>query len=115
MDAAIIELSEVAKTFESRAGATEALRAVSLAVNAGEFVSIIGPSGCGKSSLLRIVGDLVEPTSGVVRVKGKSARQARLNRDYGIVFQTPVRSEEHTSELQSLRHLVCRLLLEKKN
>ncbi len=90
MAAPIIELAGVAKTFESRAGATEALRALSLAVDAGEFISIIGPSGCGKSSLLRIVGDLVEPSAGVVRVKGKSARQARLDRDYGIVFQTPV-------------------------
>src|SRR5215510_1034544 len=86
----IIELAHVAKTFDSRAGATEALRAVSLTVQAGEFVSIIGPSGCGKSSLLRIVGDLVEPSAGTVRVNGKSARQARLDRDYGIVFQTPV-------------------------
>ena len=90
MGSPIIELASVDKTFESRAGATEALRAVSLTVDAGEFVSVIGPSGCGKSSLLRIVGDLVEPSAGVVRVKGKSARQARLDRDYGIVFQTPV-------------------------
>ena len=96
MGAPIIELAGVAKTFESPAGATEALRAVSLAVDAGEFVSIIGPSGCGKSSLLRIVGDLVEPSSGIVRVKGKSARQARLDRDYGIVFQTPVLYEWRT-------------------
>ena len=90
MGSPIVDLAGVAKTFESRAGATEALRAVSLSVDAGEFVSVIGPSGCGKSSLLRIVGDLVEPSAGVVRVKGKSARQARLDRDYGIVFQTPV-------------------------
>ena len=90
MGSPIIELVGVDKTFESRAGATEALRAISLTVDAGEFVSVIGPSGCGKSSLLRIVGDLVEPSAGAVRVKGKSARQARLDRDYGIVFQTPV-------------------------
>ena len=90
MGSPIVDLTDVAKTFESRAGAIEALRAVSLSVDAGEFVSVIGPSGCGKSSLLRIVGDLVEPSAGVVRVKGKSARQARLDRDYGIVFQTPV-------------------------
>jgi len=96
MGAPIIELADIAKTFESRAGATEALRAVSLTVQVGEFVSIIGPSGCGKSSLLRIVGDLVEPTSGVARVSGKSARQARLDRDYGIVFQTPVLYEWRT-------------------
>jgi NitT/TauT family transport system ATP-binding protein len=90
MGSPIIELAGVDKTFESRAGATEALRAVSLTVDAGEFVSVIGPSGCGKSTLLRIVGDLVEPSAGAVRVKGKSAHQARLDRDYGIVFQTPV-------------------------
>ena len=92
----IIVLDGVGKTFESRAGDTEALRGVSLAVDAGEFVSIIGPSGCGKSSLLRIVGDLVEPSVGTVRVNDKSARQARLDRDYGIVFQTPVLYEWRT-------------------
>jgi NitT/TauT family transport system ATP-binding protein len=90
MTSAMIELDSVDKTFESRAGATEALRAVSLTVDAGEFVSVIGPSGCGKSTLLRIVGDLVEPSAGVVRVNGKSSSQARLDRDYGIVFQMPV-------------------------
>src|SRR5438105_2715037 len=89
MPTPIIEFAGVGKTFESRAGATEALRGISLAVEAGEFVSIIGPSGCGKSSLLRIVRDLVEPSAGTVRVNGKSARQARLDRDYGIVSQPP--------------------------
>src|SRR5438094_6399435 len=96
MPTPIIEFAGVGKTFESRAGATEALRGIFLAVEAGEFVSIIGPSGCGKSSLLRIVGDLVEPSAGTVRVNGKSARQARLDRDYGIVFQTPVLYEWRT-------------------
>src|SRR6266542_965563 len=90
MSATIIDVAGVGKTFVSRAGATEALRDVSLSVEAGEFVSIIGPSGCGKSTLLRIVGDLVEPSGGLVRVNGKTSRQARLARDYGIVFQTPV-------------------------
>jgi len=96
MASPIIELDRVAKTFENRARATEALAAVSLSVEGGEFVSIIGPSGCGKSSLLRVVGDLVEPSAGTVRVNGKSARQARLDRDYGIVFQTPVLYEWRT-------------------
>src|SRR2546426_1429282 len=90
MGSPIIELDGVAKTFESRAGATEALRAVSLAVDAGEFVSIIGPSGCGKSTLLRLVGDLDEASTGTITVNGKFPRQARLDRDYGVVFQTPV-------------------------
>jgi NitT/TauT family transport system ATP-binding protein len=68
----------------------EALRDIDLSVGRGEFVSLIGPSGCGKSTLLRIVGDLVSPTSGVATVNGKPARRARLDRDYGMVFQAPV-------------------------
>src|SRR5215467_4455248 len=96
MASPIIVLDGVGKTFASRAGDTEALRDVSLAIGAGEFVSIIGPSGCGKSSLLRIVADLVEPSTGAVRVNGKSTRQARLDREYGIVFQTPVLYEWRT-------------------
>ena len=56
----------------------------------GEFVSLIGPSGCGKSTLLRIIGDLIQPTEGTVHVNGKPAHQARIDRDYGIVFQDAV-------------------------
>jgi NitT/TauT family transport system ATP-binding protein len=69
---------------------TVALQHINLDVYAGEFVSLLGPSGCGKSTLLRIIADLVTPTAGTVRVKGKPARQARLDRDYGMVFQAPV-------------------------
>jgi NitT/TauT family transport system ATP-binding protein len=68
----------------------EALRDVDLDVARGEFVSLIGPSGCGKSTLLRIIGDLVTPTSGTVTVNDKPARRARLDREYGMVFQAPV-------------------------
>jgi NitT/TauT family transport system ATP-binding protein len=68
----------------------EALRDISLEVARGEFISLIGPSGCGKSTLLRIIGDLVAPTGGTVTVNGKPARRARLDRDYGMVFQAPV-------------------------
>jgi NitT/TauT family transport system ATP-binding protein len=94
----IITLDRVGKTYTSRAGATEALHDVSLAIDRGEFVSLIGPSGCGKSTLLRIVGDLVAPSAGVVTVNGKPPRQARLDRDYGIVFQSPVLYDWRTVE-----------------
>jgi NitT/TauT family transport system ATP-binding protein len=94
----MIALDGVAKTFPSRAGATEALRDVSLVIERGEFVSLIGPSGCGKSTLLRIVGDLVAPSGGTVTVNGKSPHQARLSRDYGIVFQAPVLYDWRTAE-----------------
>src|SRR5205814_6144773 len=59
-------------------------------IETGDFVSLIGPSGCGKSTLLRLIGDLTTATAGDVRVNGKPARQARLDRDYGMVFQAPV-------------------------
>jgi NitT/TauT family transport system ATP-binding protein len=72
------------------AGAVRALQSVDLDVRPGEFVSLIGPSGCGKSTLLRLIGDLLAPTSGSITVNGKSPRQARLSREYGIVFQQPV-------------------------
>ena len=65
----------------------EALRGIDLTVAPGEFISLLGPSGCGKSTLLRIIGDLVTPTAGTVAVNGKTAPQARKDRDYGIVFQ----------------------------
>ena len=87
-DSAVVSLRNVSKVFEK--GGVVALEAIELDVRPGEFVSLIGPSGCGKSTLLRIVGDLVAPTSGEVVVNGKGAHQARLDRDYGIVFQDPV-------------------------
>ena len=67
-----------------------ALQNVDLEVVPGEFVSLIGPSGCGKSTLLRLIGDLLAPTAGSISVNGKTPRQARLAREYGIIFQQPV-------------------------
>ena len=72
------------------ASVVRALHEVSLAIGRRELVSLIGPSGCGKSTLPRLIGDLLTPTSGTLLVNGKSPRQARLSRDYGIVFQQPV-------------------------
>ena len=82
-----VALRRVAKRFP---GGVEAVRAIDLEIAPREFVSLIGPSGCGKSTLLRIVGDLVQPSEGEVVVNGKSAHQARLDRDYGMVFQDAV-------------------------
>ena len=84
----VAELRDVSKVFEQ--GQTVALQGIDLAIEAGEFISLIGPSGCGKSTLLRTIGDLVQPTSGTIVVNGKSAQRARRDRDYGIVFQDPV-------------------------
>src|SRR5437762_12160053 len=70
--------------------AVQALADVSLDVAPGEFVSLIGPSGCGKTTLLRLIGDLMQPTGGRIRVQGKSPTAARRARDYGLVPQASV-------------------------
>jgi NitT/TauT family transport system ATP-binding protein len=93
----IVSLSNVNMRFAtSGGGETIALKNINLAIEPGEFISLIGPSGCGKSTLLRLVGDLITATSGDVLVNGKSARQARIDQDYGIVFQAPVLFEWRT-------------------
>jgi NitT/TauT family transport system ATP-binding protein len=89
----VVDISGVSKVFAPRGQGTapvEALVGIDLTLAAGEFVSLIGPSGCGKSTLLRIVGDLTTPSSGAVTVNGKPAAQARRDRDYGMVFQSPI-------------------------
>ena len=93
----IVSLSNVNMRFAtSGGGETIALKNINLAIEPGEFISLIGPSGCGKSTLLRLVGDLITATSCDVLVNGKSARQARIDQDYGIVFQAPVLFEWRT-------------------
>jgi NitT/TauT family transport system ATP-binding protein len=82
-----VSIHKVSKQFK---GGTTALENIDLEIEQGEFVSLIGPSGCGKSTLLRIIGDLIEPSSGELTVNGKSARQARRDHDYGVVFQDAV-------------------------
>jgi len=73
-----------------------ALKDINLEIHPNEFISLIGPSGCGKSTLLRVVGDLITPTTGTVTVNGKNAHQARLTRDYGMVFQAATLYEWRT-------------------
>jgi NitT/TauT family transport system ATP-binding protein len=85
---AVVRLDGVTKRFPQ--GNVTALEGIDLDLAPREFVSLIGPSGCGKSTLLRVIGDLVEPTAGSISVNGKSARQARNDGDYGIVFQDAV-------------------------
>jgi len=85
---AVVSANGISKTFGK--GGVTALENIDLEVGSGEFVSLIGPSGCGKSTLLRVIGDLVEPSSGEILVNGKTAHRARLDRDYGIVFQAAV-------------------------
>jgi NitT/TauT family transport system ATP-binding protein len=87
---AVVSLRGATKVFGSGADRTPALDPIDLDIERGAFVSLIGPSGCGKSTMLRLVGDLTQPSAGTITVNGKSAHQARLDGDYGIVFQSPV-------------------------
>ena len=86
----MIEAEEIVKEYEFRA-----VDRVSLRVSAGELVLITGPNGSGKTTLLSILGGLVRPTSGAVRVEGRALHEMsereleefRLLR-VGYVFQT---------------------------
>ncbi|MCR4399228.1 MAG: ABC transporter ATP-binding protein, partial [Firmicutes bacterium] len=91
----LIELESVVKTYRTGKVAVEALRGVTLAIESGEFVSIMGPSGSGKSTLLNIIGCLDRPTDGRFKLNGESVdglgdiRLAELrNRNFGFVFQS---------------------------
>lgn len=85
----VVEMHGLSLVYGSAADATVALADISMEVEHGAFVSLIGPSGCGKTTLLRAIADLEEPTSGVMRVNGLPAAEARRNRSYGYVFQAP--------------------------
>lgn len=93
----VVHFTQVNKIFnEGDPNQTVALQNIDLSIQQGEFVSLIGPSGCGKSTLLRLIADLITPTSGEVQVNGKTAREARLGQEYGMVFQAPVLFEWRT-------------------
>ena len=83
-----LALESITCTFVSRQDRTKrytAVRDTTLAVQAGEFVSVVGPTGCGKSTLLNVAAGLLEPSSGTVRVHGEPL--AGVNRQAGYLFQ----------------------------
>ncbi len=95
--AATVEINSVSKVFNrGKPNEVHALSDINLIIEEGTFVSLIGPSGCGKSTLLRLMGALTNPTEGTVGVNGKPADQARLDRDYGMAFQTSALFEWRT-------------------
>lgn len=84
-----VAIGGVTKVFNrGKPNEVHALDNIDLDIEEGSFVSLIGPSGCGKSTLLRLMGALTRPSEGTVLVNGKTADQARLDRDYGMAFQT---------------------------
>lgn len=86
-----IQLKNVSMVYHVNSGENiVALSDVSLDIREGEFISLLGPSGCGKTTLLRIIADLLQPTSGSVSILGQTPREIRMQQKYGIVFQNPV-------------------------
>jgi putative ABC transport system ATP-binding protein len=90
---AAIELRDVQKRYGTVA-AVDALNDVSLTIDSGELVSIVGPSGSGKTTLLHVMGALLRPTSGTVRIAGTPtsslsdpALSALRAHELGFVFQ----------------------------
>ena len=91
----VIEAAGIVRLLGSGAGQVRALRNVSLTLQSGELTLLMGPSGSGKTTLLCVLGGLLSPTEGEVRIKGVSLANAdpgtlaKIRRDHiGFVFQS---------------------------
>jgi NitT/TauT family transport system ATP-binding protein len=82
-----VQISGLTKTFAMGRTRVLALDDVDLHTERSSFLALLGPSGCGKSTILRILAGLEEPTSGTIRVDGKSPRELRRGHELGIAFQ----------------------------
>lgn len=82
-----IKLDQASVVFGTGEKAVTALSPTTLKMASGEFLALVGPSGCGKSTILKLVSNLIEPSSGIVLVGGREAsvRQLRI----GMAFQNP--------------------------
>jgi putative ABC transport system ATP-binding protein len=95
MSESVIDVVDVVKFLGHGAGRVQALKGVNLSLRDGELVLLMGPSGSGKTTLLSILGCLMTPTSGVVRVRGRPIADldpealARIRRNHiGFIFQS---------------------------
>jgi NitT/TauT family transport system ATP-binding protein len=82
----VIEMIGVSKTYRTRDGEVPSLRPIDFVIHEGEFVVVVGPSGCGKTTLLKMISGLLAPSTGEVRVEGRTVTKPHSN--VGIVFQT---------------------------
>lgn len=90
----IIEVKDLFKNY----GDISALKGVSLSISAGQIYGILGPNGSGKTTLLRIIGALLEPSSGYISVNGLSASRdkEKIKSLIGYVPETPILYESLT-------------------
>ena len=87
-DSPAVEITALTKSFPSRAGTVQAVRGIDLTVTRGEVVAFLGPNGAGKTTTLDVVLGLTTPTSGEVRVLGRSPREAVRAGRVSAVLQT---------------------------
>jgi NitT/TauT family transport system ATP-binding protein len=84
---ALIEAHGVGKTYRTVSGEpVEALAAVDLTIDEGDFVCVVGPSGCGKSTFLRLIAGLDDVTGGELLLSGRKVQGS--SPDVGVVFQS---------------------------
>jgi putative ABC transport system ATP-binding protein len=91
---AVVELRRASKTYDAGGNLVYALRETDLVLTPGSFTAIVGRSGCGKSTLLNLAGAVDLPTSGEVRIDGRSTKELNdddlsllRRRRIGFVFQ----------------------------
>jgi NitT/TauT family transport system ATP-binding protein len=82
-----LELQDASVVFGNGDTAVTALSPTTLKMERGDFLALVGPSGCGKSTILKLVSNLIQPSSGIVLVGGKEAKAKELR--IGMAFQNP--------------------------
>jgi NitT/TauT family transport system ATP-binding protein len=80
-----IEIKDVSLVYDTPAGQVQGVKNASFDMEASEFLCLVGPSGCGKSTLLNIIAGFLSPTSGEIRIGGKTVTGHGMDR--GVVFQ----------------------------
>jgi putative ABC transport system ATP-binding protein len=112
----MLSLQNIEKVYRTDTIETQALNNINLAIDQGEFLSIMGPSGCGKSTLLNIVGLLDKPTKGSIQIDGQSTEKFSdkqlahfRNQKLGFIFQ----SYHLINDLQVLDNVELPLLYRK--
>jgi NitT/TauT family transport system ATP-binding protein len=89
-----IKLQGLTKVFHTRFQTITAVENVDMNFSAGDFVSIIGPSGCGKSTIIRMIDDIIKPSSGHIFIDGEDVTKYKriplsVIRQIGFIFQQP--------------------------
>lgn len=88
-----IKLVDVTKVFKTRSKDIVAVRDVNMEVYPGDFVAILGPSGCGKSTIIRMLNDIIQPSSGEMYIDGQEIVGGKTSKELmkkmGFIFQQP--------------------------